>query len=139
MRKSVGGDLFNVFWRSASDKTSQTSVARVTDVGTGEYMAMFNETSHGAYAVSIVYEDRCALHPLFVLRYTNLGGKMHWTLQCAAHFHNWLHSCRLFCGTVVKSPALSTRNVTCNSASTHSCVGSLLLIASLPVGRMLSV
>lgn len=64
VRKSVGGDLFNVFWRSASDKTSQTSVARVTDVGTGEYTAMFNETAHGAYAVSIMYEDRCALHPV---------------------------------------------------------------------------
>jgi hypothetical protein len=59
VRKSVGGDLFNVFWRSASDKMSQTSVARVTDGGTGEYTAIFNETSHGAYSVSIMYEDRC--------------------------------------------------------------------------------
>jgi hypothetical protein len=60
IRKSVGGDLFNVFWRSASDRTAPTSVARVTDQGTGEYTALFNETTQGAYSVSLLYEGRCA-------------------------------------------------------------------------------
>jgi hypothetical protein len=58
IRKSVGGDIFNVFWRSASDRTAPISVARVTDLGTGEYTALFNDTSAGAYSVSVLYEDR---------------------------------------------------------------------------------
>lgn len=58
IRKSVGGDLFNVVWRSASDKTAPASVARVTDLGTGEYHAIFNDTAAGAYSLSALYEDR---------------------------------------------------------------------------------
>lgn len=58
IRKSVGGDLFNVVWRSASDKTAPASVARVTDLGTGEYHAIFNDTAAGAYSLSVLYEDR---------------------------------------------------------------------------------
>ena len=57
IRKSVGGDLFNVWWRATADKSGPKSVARVSDLGTGEYHAIFNDTAAGAYSVSILYED----------------------------------------------------------------------------------
>jgi hypothetical protein len=67
IRKSVGGDLFNVFWHPTADKNASMSVARITDLGTGEYHALFNDTSAGAYSVAIVYEDRhIAGSPLIV-------------------------------------------------------------------------
>ena len=58
IRKSVGGDIFNVFCQPTANKSASTSVARITDLGTGEYNALFNETAAGAYSVSILYEDR---------------------------------------------------------------------------------
>ena len=57
VRKSVGGDIFNVFWRAADNKNAPMSVARVTDLGTGEYHALFNDTAAGAYSVAILYGD----------------------------------------------------------------------------------
>ena len=57
IRKSVGGDIFNVFWRASADKNAPMSVARITDLGTGEYHALFNDTAAGAYNVSILYGD----------------------------------------------------------------------------------
>lgn len=57
IRKSVGGDIFNVWWKPTADKNAPRSVARVNDLGTGEYHAIFNDTAAGAYSVSILYED----------------------------------------------------------------------------------
>ena len=57
VRKSVGGDIFNVSWRATADKNAPTSVARITDLGTGEYTAMFNDTTAGAYSLNILHGD----------------------------------------------------------------------------------
>ena len=58
IRKSVGGDIFSVSWRSLDDKVSAAAGARVTDLGTGEYYTQFTETTAGAYGVAIMHEDR---------------------------------------------------------------------------------
>lgn len=62
VRKSVGGDLFVASWRPTAGgpdgAAMRSCTARLTDLGTGEYTALFNEAAAGAYAVSILYEDR---------------------------------------------------------------------------------